>query len=46
MSTAESRAAKRDYWNSPNVVRACKAWDYSYPLFIMAVVMVLGSINL
>lgn len=45
-TTAQSRASKRDYWNRPDVVRACKALDYGYLLFIMATVMILGSINL
>jgi hypothetical protein len=45
-STPQSRNAARDYWNSPSVVAKCKALDYSFALFIGALALVLGSINL
>lgn len=44
MSTAATRAQQRDYWNSPNVVTACKALDYSFLIFSVCALMALGSL--
>jgi len=43
-STPATRASARDYWTRPDVVRACKALDYSLILFSLAAFMLLGSI--
>lgn len=44
MSTASTRAAKRDYWTRPDVVTACKALDYTILIFAVAALMALGSL--
>jgi len=43
-STPVTRAASRDYWTRPDVVRACKTLDYSLILFSLAAFMLLGSL--
>lgn len=44
MSTPLTRATKRDYWNSPNVVRNCKRLDYALGVFVLCALMALGSL--
>lgn len=43
-STPAHRAATRDYWTSPAVVRNCRRLDYALGLAVLASLMLLGSL--
>jgi hypothetical protein len=45
MSSPASRAAARDYWNSPRVVAMARVWDYTKAVALMAFIMSAGSLN-
>lgn len=43
--TAEGRAAVRDYWQRPSVIRAARAADWLAAIAGTAAVMLLSSFN-
>lgn len=43
--SAATRAAKRDYWNSPAVVARCKALDWAAGITATFAFAVIGSLN-
>lgn len=45
-STPASRAAARDYWNSPRVVARCRNVDRAMLAALVTAVMLLGSIHI
>lgn len=44
-TSAESRAAKRDYWNSPKAAKLSRCIDWAIALIATVVILIAGSLN-
>jgi hypothetical protein len=45
-SSPATRAAARDYWNSPRAVRVARALDYTAAALFATALLIAGSLNL
>jgi len=44
-TSAQSRAAKRDYWNSPKAAKLSHFVDWAYAIALTLAIFIAGSLN-